>query len=206
MKATHLIGHDLHHTTDPDIAGKITDIVFDQSLKEAAYFLAEITAPAATATILLSPTVLNLVDDKIEISASAEDIAERIDASIRRTSVDVDPTALPSTLIGPFGNTMSPSLIAALFNARTGPEKVKAPIEGGGVWFTDLKGHAVRAHVADIGHVSDVALRPDLTTCDVIEVAAFDGDHMTLPPANIQSGQSADGGLLLSVRQDGERT
>ena len=200
-KASSLIGHKMAHDNDPEITGTVTDILFELSLKKAAFFLADVTTPIGTAPVLLSPTVLALEGDVMEIHAHPDDVRARVDASIHRTKVAIDPSDLPSTFIGPFGNTFSPSMIAALFNARTNDERVTPPAEGDGVWFSELRGMAVRAHVADMGLLSDMILDAQLETCKSVELTTEEGQTKSLSPKNILAERSTDNAFLLSIVQ-----
>ncbi len=202
MKASALIGRDLVHATDAAISGRVTDLLFDLSLQEVVFFLVEITAEAGTASLLFSPVVMELDDGVIKTNAHPDDIAHRVNAAVHRTSVAIDPTDLPSTLIGPFGNTISPSLIAALFNARTAEERPKPPGDSDGVWFTLLKGHAVRAHVGDVGHLADIHLDDHLTATQNVEIATAEGAATRVAPSNIHAKRSADDTLVLTISQD----
>lgn len=201
MKASGLIGMKMVHTTAPDISGEITDILFELSLGNAAFFLADVTTPIGTAPVLFSPTVLVLEDDVIKMSAHPDDVKARVDASIHSTSVAVDPSDLPHMFIGPFGNTFSPSLIAALFNARTATDRPEPPTAKDGVWFGELHNHAVRAHVADIAHVHDIILDEHLAVCEGVELKTHDGGMTVTPPVYIHATRSPDGTLLLSISE-----
>ena len=201
MRASGLIGLKMVHTTAPDISGEITDILLELSLKKVAFFLADVTTPSGTAPVLFSPSVLALEDDVIRVSAHPDDIAARVDASIHRSEVPVDPADLPNMFIGPFGNTFSPSMIAALFNARTRVDRPDPPTATDGVWFVELHNHAVRAHVADIGHVDDIILDDHLAVCEGVELKIPDGGKTVTPPSGIHAGRSPDGALLLSISE-----
>ena len=205
MKVSDLIGLKMAHTTASGITGEITDVLFDLSLNEAVFLLADITTPQGTAPVLFSPTVLVLNDDVMEISAHPDDVMARVDASIHRTKVPIDPTDLPSTFIGPFGNTFSPSMIAALFNARTNADNSTPPVEKDGVWFSELNGHAIRAHVADVGHVTDLVLDDHFTACTGVEMATVDGAKTLNPPAGVLVQRSGDHALLVSIVQTDSR-
>ena len=202
MKASSLIGREFAHTTDNKISGTVTDLIFDLSLGEVAFFLVEVTAEAGTAPILFSPVVMALEDGVVKTNVHPDDIAQRVNAAVHRTAVAIDPTDLPSTLIGPFGNTISPSLIAALFNARTAQERPKLPAGSDGVWFTQLKGHAVRAHVADVGHLTDIELDEHLTASEGVEITTPDEVSTIVSPTSIQAKRTADDTLVLTVAQD----
>ena len=199
MKASQLIGHKMAHTTATDIAGEVTDILFDMSLREVAFYLADITTPAGIAPVLFSPSVLVLDDGVLKISAHPDDIAARHDVSLHRQKVALDVGDLPSTFVGPFGNTFSPAMIAAMFNARTDVGRPTPPMTGDGLWFTELKGRALRAHVGDVGHIKDVIFDDHFTLCEGIEIATFEGQSLVTPAANIRSERGPDDALLLSI-------
>ena len=202
MKASSLIGREFAHTTDHKISGKVTDLLFDLSLNEVAFFLVEVTAEAGTAPLLFSPVVIVLEDGVVKTNAHPDDIGQRVNAAVHRTAVAIDPTNLPSTLIGPFGNTISPSLIAALFNARTAQERPKPPGDSDGVWFAQLKGHAVHAHVAEIGHLTDIELDGHFVVSQGVEITTPHGASTIIAPTSIQAGRTADDILVLTVAQD----
>lgn len=201
MKASALIGLKMVHTTAPDITGEVTDVLFELSLKEAVFLLADVTTPKRTAPVLFSPSVLVMEEGMMKINAHPGDVMARVDASVHSTKVPIDPADWPSTFIGPFGNTFSPRMIAALFNARTSANKPTPPMEEDGVWFSELDGHAIRAHVADVGHVSDLILDDHFTVCEGVEVATADGGTMVNPPAGLVAHRSGDNTLLLSIVQ-----
>jgi len=202
MKASELITMTLRHATEDGTSGEVTDILFDNALARSEFVLADITTSLGTAPVLFGPSVLTPKDGILTITAHPDDISARVDASIHRTEVSVDPTDLPSTFIGPFGNTFSPSMIAALFNARTSDTEPR-PVEGSedGIWFTTLKGKPVRAHVSSVGHVHDVIVDESLTTCEAIEVAIGATEGRMVPPTSIQTGRAPDGALVLNITQ-----
>lgn len=205
MKASTLIHLKMVHPTAPDITGEITDILFALSLKEAVFLLADVTTPRGTAHVLFSPTVLVLEEGIMKISAHPDDVIARVDAAIERTKVPIDPADLPSAFIGPFGNTFSPSMIAALFNARTNEEQATPPTREDGVWFSELEGHAVQAHVANVGHVSNLVLDDHFSQCKGIEITSSDGATTVIPPAGLVAQRSGDDALLLSIVQADRR-
>lgn len=202
MKTTDIIGRELHHATAKDITGKITDVFFDISLKEASFILADVTTPRGTAPVLFSPVVLALDAEGIVTTALADDILARHDASMNRTAVPVDPTELPSTVVGPFGNTLSLSMIAALFNARVDGGKPDIPGDLDGVWITALLDHPVRAHVADIGHVADILLDEGLTHTQNVLIKTVAGEFGETPPEAVTVTKTADGQLVVTICQD----
>lgn len=204
MKVSELIGLDMVHTTAPHIKGKITDVLFPFSLQDAVFFLADITTSDAMAPVLFSPTVLALEDDTFKIGAHPDDVIARVDASTQRTEVALDPADVPSTFIGPFGNTFSPSLIAALFNARTGNPNPERPKEAEGVWFSELQGSGVRAHVAPVGVVKDINLDAHCMRCETIQIEMADGAERLLPPAAFHTTRGPDGAALLALVQPDE--
>ncbi len=127
MKAASSIGNDLVHTTDRSVTGTITDIVFDTSLGKSEFYLADVATEVGTAPLLFSSSVLIPDGDAVKTSARPEDIAGRVKSTTARLPVPVDPGDLPSSLIGPFGNTIAPSMLAALFNARNGSDRPELP-------------------------------------------------------------------------------
>ncbi len=202
MKTTDLIGLPLRHATAEDITGKITDVLFDMSLQEVGFVLIDVTAPRGTAPVLFSPHVLAFDDGVITTSAHADDILARHDASMNRTDVPVDPADLPSTFVGPFGNTFSLSMIAALFNARFGTAK---PTEGDqqvGIWISELLDHPVRAHVADIGYLSDILLDDGFARTQNILIKTFAGEFGESPPEALTVTRASDGQLNITISQD----
>lgn len=202
MKASSLIGREFAHKTDHTISGTVTDLIFDLSLGEVAFFLVEVTSEEGTAPILFSPVIMALEDGVVKTNAHPDDIAQRVNAAVHRTAVAIDPTDLPSTLIGPFGNTISPSLIAALFNARTAQERPMPPADSDGVWFTQLKGHAVRAHAADVGHLTDIELDDHLVVSEGVEITTPHGASTIILPTSIQAERTANDTFVLTVAQD----
>ncbi|WP_342069835.1 hypothetical protein [Yoonia algicola] len=198
MNASTLIGRKMTHATDTEIVGEVTDILFDRSLKAPAFVLASITTARGTAPVLFSPAVLALDDEAIRISAHPDDIAARVDATIDATNVAVAPGDLPSTFIGPFGNAFSPSMIAALFNARTASERPDPPTDGDGVWFSELLGTPVRAHVSDIGHVSDMIFDDHFTVCEGVEIKTYEQQATIALTKDLQVKRTPDGTLLLA--------
>ncbi|SIT90281.1 hypothetical protein SAMN05421665_3051 [Yoonia rosea] len=202
MKTTNLIGLKLHHATAKDITGKITDVLFDLSLKEAVFMMADVTTPRGTAPVLFSPVVLKLDKEGIVTTALSDDILARHDNSMNRTAVPVDPADLPSTFVGPFGNTLSLSMIAALFNARVNGGKPDIPGDHDGVWMTELLDHPVRAHVADIGHVADILLDEGLTRTQNVVIKTFAGEVGETPPQAVTITKTADGQLVITISQD----
>jgi hypothetical protein len=202
MKTTNLIGLKLHHATAKDITGKITDVLFDSSLKEAGFIMADVTTPRGTAPVLFSPVVMSLDDEGIITTALPDDILARHEASMNRATLAVDPSDLPSTLVGPFGNTFSLSMIAALFNARVDGDKPDIPGDHDGVWMTELLDHPVRAHVADIGHVADMLLDEGLTHTQNVLIKTFAGAFGETPPEAVTVTKTADGQLVITISQD----
>ncbi|KQB96057.1 hypothetical protein AL073_12425 [Loktanella sp. 1ANDIMAR09] len=202
MKTKNLIGLKLHHATAKDITGKITDVLFDLSLREVVFMMADVTTPRGTAPVLFSPVVLKLDKEGIVTTALSDDILARHDASMNRTAVPVDPADLPSTFVGPFGNTLSLSMIAALFNARVDGGKPDIPGDHDGVWMTELLDHPVRAHVADIGHVADILLDEGLMRIQNVLIKTFAGEVGETPPEAVTVTKTADGQLVITVSQD----
>ncbi|PJI84467.1 hypothetical protein BC777_3527 [Yoonia maricola] len=202
MKTTDLIGLKLRHATAKDITGQITDVLFDMSLKEVGFVLIDVTTPRGTAPVLFSPHVLAFNDGCITATAHADDILARHDASMNRASVPVDPADLPSTFVGPFGNTFSLSMIAALFNARFGGAKPAVHEQQDGVWMSELRDHAVRAQVADIGHVADVLLDDQFTHVKTVLIKMFADAFGESPPEAFTVTRAADGQLTVTISQD----
>lgn len=202
MKTTDLIGLKLRHAVSEDITGEITDVLFDMSLKEVGFILIDITIPRGTAPVLFSPRVLSFDEGIVTTTAHADDILARHTASMNRASVLVDPADLPSTFVGPFGNTFSLSMIAALFNARVGNSKPKAGADKDGVWMTELLGHAVRAHVADIGHVADMLLDDQFTQTQKVLIKTFADEFGESPPEALTVTRAPDGQLIVTISQD----
>ncbi|MCK0097710.1 hypothetical protein MWU60_19210 [Yoonia sp. F2084L] len=202
MKTTDLIGLKLRHATQEDITGEITDVLFDMSLKRAGFILSDITTPRGTAPVLFSPQVLSLDEGIIVVTAHEDDILARHTTSMNRATVPVDPADLPSTFIGPFGNTFSLSMIAALFNARIDGAKPEVGEDKDGVWMTELVGHAVRAHVADIGHVADMLLDDQFTRTQNVLIKTFAGEFGESPPEAFTVTRVPDGQLSVTISQD----
>lgn len=202
MKTTDLIGLSLRHATAEDITGKITDVLFDMSLQEVGFVLIDVTTPRGTAPVLFSPHVLALDDGAITTTAQAEDILARHDASMNRTDVPVDPSELPSTFVGPFGNTFSLSMIAALFNARFGAAKPAVGDQQDGIWMTELLEHPIRAHVADIGHLADLLLDDGFTRTQNVLIKTFANEFGESPPEALTVTRAPDGQLNIKISQD----
>jgi hypothetical protein len=201
MKTTDLIGLKLRHATAEDITGEITDVLFDMSLKEAGFVMADVITPRGTAPVLFSPVVLSLDAEGMTVTAYPDDILARHNASMDRASVPVDPTDLPSTFVGPFGNTFSLSMIAALFNARVDGTKPEIATEHDGIWMTDLLDHPVRAHVADVGHVADMLLDDQFTHTQNVLIKTVAGEFGETPPEAITVTRSSDGQLVVTISQ-----
>ncbi len=201
MKTSQLIGRTMVHKTDPAVTGEVTDVLLDIGLEEVVFLLVDVVMAEERAPVLFSPTVLVLDDDVLKTSAHPDDIAARHDASFHRMKVAVNPSELPNTFIGPFGNTFSPSMIMALFNARTGAELPKPQPQENGVWFKELQGRAVRAHVGDVGHIQDVILGPDLKTCDAVEIVTPSDQSRMCAPQSLHIKRLENHELLLSISQ-----
>ena len=199
MRVTELMGLKLVHNATSDITGEILDIVFRASLEEAEFFLVDVKTSAGTAPILIGPTVLTMVNGQLTLSAHEDDVRSRVAASIERADVPVDPSHLPNTVIGPFGNTFSPTMMAALFNRRRGIDRTALAVEESGVWFSELQDHAVCAHLANIARVKDVVLDDGLLRCDQIELATTDGSPKITTPAEIHVTRAPDDALVLSI-------
>jgi len=202
MKTTDLIGLSLRHATAEDITGKITDVLFDMSLQEVGFVLIDVTTPRGTAPVLFSPHVPALDDGAITTTAQADDILARHEASMNRTDVPVDPSELPSTFVGPFGNTFSLSMIAALFNARFGAAKPAVGDQQGGIWMTELLDHPIRAHVADIGHLADLLLDDGFTRTQNVLIKTFANEFGESPPEALTVTRAPNGQLNIKISQD----
>jgi len=202
MNTTDIIGLKLRHATNADITGEIADVLFDMSLKEVGSILADVTTPRGTAPVLISPQVLSLDGGIITATSHADDILARHTASLSRTSVPIDPADLPSTFIGPFGNTFSPSMIAALFNARVDGAKHEVGRDKDGVWTSELLDHAVRAHVADIGHIADISLDDRFTHTNKVVIKTLAGELFESPPEALTVTREPAGQLVITISQD----
>ena len=203
MKASQLIGQKIAHATDPTISGEVTDILFNLDLSQAVYLMADVTTPDGTAPLMISPVVLGPQDeDRLVTTGHPEDIAQRMQAARHRSTLAVDPSDLPSTLIGPFGNTISPALMAALFNARSGKGGIAgAEVKGNGVWWSTLQNHAVRAHVADVGRISEIHLDEGMSHVTGVVLTTAEGSTMTTAFSGLDLHYNASGGLSVALRQ-----
>jgi len=201
MKTSTLIGRQMVHTTDHGITGEVTDVLLDISLQEVVFLLVDVVMALGRAPVLFSPTVLVLDGEVLKTSAHPDDIGVRHDASFHRMKVPVNPSDLPNTFVGPFGNTFSPSMIMALFNARTGAETSKPQMQEHGVWFTELRGRAVRAHVGDVGHIRDVILDAGLKTCEAVEIVTPSDQSQMCTPQSLHVRRLPDDTLVLSISQ-----
>ena len=199
MKTSQQIGKQMKHATNPEVIGTVTDVLFDMALGNVAYMLGEMTTPNGSAPVLFDPAVLAIEDDVVIIHEHPDDVNARVDAVIHKTDVSVDPSDLPTMFIGPFGNTFSPSMIAALFNARSASPRPPAPMDAGGVWMSELQNQAIRAHVSDVGRVNDVMLDDQFTVVTGIAITAADGDDKIIAPDLIAAERAADSNLLLTV-------
>jgi hypothetical protein len=86
----------------------------------------------------------------------------------------------------------------ALFNARIAQEQGDTD----GVWFTQLRGHAVRAHVADFGHLTVMELDGHFVVSQSMEITTPDGVSSIIAPTITQAERTADDTLVLTVAQD----
>jgi hypothetical protein len=69
-----------------------------------------------------------------------------------------------------------------LFNARFAQERPKPQGDSDGIWFTQLRGHAVRAHVADVGHLTDTELDGHFVVSQSMEITTPDGVSTIIAP------------------------
>jgi len=202
MLASQLIDTRFHHVSDADISGRITDILIDDTLDDVLFLFAEVTTTEGTAPLFISPSVMNWHAGELQISAEADNVAERVRNVISKNDVQIDYTDLPSTLIGPFGNTISPAMIAAIFNRNRGFDTPRPPDEArDGLLFSELKGVGISAHVGVFGHVTDMVLLDSLKQISGLCLTTSDEEITTFLPEQVNVDRSADGQLLLSAHQ-----
>jgi riboflavin synthase alpha subunit len=67
---------------------------------------------------------------------------------------------------------------------------------------TQLKGHTVHAHVAEIGHLTDIELDGHFVVSQGVEITTPHGVSTIIAPTSIHAGRTADDMLVLTVVQD----
>ncbi len=202
VSVTSLIDRPIAHAQTDDITGHITDVVLAADLSHLAFLLVAVETQAGRAPLLFSPTMVFEDDGVLKTSAHPDDILARVEASLARTDVAVNPADLPSVLIGPFGNAVSPSLLAALFNNRSNTDRPELPdSRGKAIWFLHLRGTPVWAHLAHIGAIHDFELDEDLAAVGEIILRNDAGKEIRLPPSQLESHLSAEGKIVVTYSE-----
>lgn len=74
--------------------------------------------------------------------------------------------------------------------------------DGDGFWFTQLNGHAVRAHIADIRHQTDIELDDHLVLSPSVEVPKPDEVSTIIALTSIEAEQTVNDARVLTFAQD----
>ncbi|SFS05004.1 hypothetical protein [Yoonia litorea] len=201
VNASDLIGQHVEHASETAITGTVRDILFSENLRDVLFFLVETKSEDATAPLLFSPSMLDRREnDGMVTAAHPDDLRQQVAATAPRAALPLDVSDLPSTLIGPFGNTISPMMMAALFNSRSKADR--PPLPGGeamGLWLTELKDTPLRAHVGEVGKIVDVILSDAMDIVEQLSIERAGEDPVVLPHGAVRSWRSADDQLLLGL-------
>lgn len=199
MKATSIIGSTFKHATDPSIQGSVVDVLVDLPNSRCDFVLISVESDKGGAELLFSPAVLFADAEGVTTTAHPDDIAERVATAMARAHVEVNPADLPLSVIGPFGNTISPAMIAALFNSRWAEETRPEVSESGGFWFSTLIDHPVMAHVTEVGRVSDLDLDDHLTVVTAVMLSTPHDGVKLIKPELLTVKPVAESGVMLKV-------
>ena len=200
MNVSSLIDAAVTHAHDGALEGKIVDLLFDLPLTRAEFVLVDVTDEVGTAPLLLTADAVDLVEAVIKLRGDPDDTRKRLQASIADTTPLIDLTHLPHIVIGPFGNAISPSMLAALFNRRQGRDLTALP-EGGtsAVWFSELRDLPIDFHISRAGRIEDVVLHTHSTEVSHIACQSTDGGSFALRTAELTVSRNAQAALIATA-------
>lgn len=166
MNMNTLIGKDLHlldaHEDMPcEVIGTVDDVLLDLETRHLLYLRVQTGNSFEDAPLLLGMNRLTFRGNTLctTLDQTAMDIARTEAASPKPGPLD--PARLPAILTGPFGNTVSPRMMATVVNARLNEREEachQMPDPAGPGWrfFTDLQEIPVLGTRGPIGPLQDL--------------------------------------------------
>ncbi|MEY1556373.1 hypothetical protein AB3Y40_12140 [Yoonia sp. R2331] len=159
MKVSELIDQPVGHAHDPALKGEIKDVMFDLPVTQVQMFLIEMMGKEGSAPLLVTADSVDLAEGAIKLRGDPDEMRQKLQDIVARTAPLIDLTTLPNVVVGPFGNAISPSMMAALFNRRQGRDLTALPNgDPAAVWFSELSDLPVDCHVSRVARITDVLL------------------------------------------------
>ena len=201
MKLSTMLTSTVSHAGDGTPAGTLTDIVIDPETRRPTHYVVDVATDGAVAPVFFDPETIELSAGFVATTASPEAVASKRDEALEKGEGAAPLEDMPPLATGPFGNTISPLMMAALSTGRgqTGSNPPKPPREGT-YFFTRLVGLPVFDVGADLGTLQDVVLHPHTQDCIAMHTVTADGVAYDFPFELIRN--VAKGGTHIIIQRN----
>jgi sporulation protein YlmC with PRC-barrel domain len=182
MKARQLIGQSLYHAETDTDAGQVVDLAIEPGGKPVLHLLADIAAPEGLTPVLFTGGLIRVENGRLCLDLSEGELSERV-ATAREDAPPPHPdaSALPPLLIGPFGHSIAPAMMAALISERAMPSPRPDLPRDAAVWLSHMEGQPVFDMSGELGTFEDVEIDTARFICTDIAIQQPDKSRRTLP-------------------------
>ncbi len=168
MNLSKLLKHPIVLRSDDKPAGDVWDVAIHPANHQVLGILSELEMQKGRALCFLPHGRLEQRDRVLVFNACAEELNEFSVNNTYGKDQAVSLENLPPVVVGPFGYTVSPSMMAAVLNAQLKGTDHGASAPGNGVWFSELIDLPVFDASGEIGHCKDIVLDADTFECKTL--------------------------------------
>lgn len=202
MNLSMLLNCAVTNVADPSFDAKVADVVLRESLDEVVWLLLDVTTDDGVRPLFLGPEALAAGDEGLTIATAPDILADQMGDIVS----EPDPRDFPVIVVGPFGNTVAPSMMAALVAARLREARPKAELpetqdSDAIVWFTELKDAPIRAHVGEMARLKDIIVDKSLRHCKAVVLDPVGGKVSQMDLAHVHIARGASGTVDVTLRQ-----
>lgn len=185
MRATDVIGSKVFRPDDPAIVGRVADVAVEPGQRRMPYLLLELDDTEDATFVLLPSQSVAWANGTLSTSV-ADEVLARCRVEAQAGGGPIDTTALPPSLIGPFGYTVSPVLMGALTNDSLGKDQ-PPDLPGTAMWLSALLDRALFDASGERGTLADIELEPNQWSCAALIVKSLAGEIIRLPGSCVRN-------------------
>lgn len=176
MKASQLVGTSLVHDGTVQSAGTITDIAVEPGRDTIPHILVDVASDTGGVTpVLFAGSVVRLRDGALRMTLTEAELASRLEEAEAQRRADaeedggegagLDPRMMPPVVVGPFGYTIAPALMASLLSARL--EKTERPDlpRNAAAWVSQISGQPAFDASGELGTLEDFEIDAERMVC-----------------------------------------
>ena len=208
MRLTRISDLTLLHANEPDRIGTVSDAILDIPERRVAYWQLDIGNRSGSAPVLVSARKSRLLDNTLRIDLPQDVLDSARSRGLSGQEDAADLQTLPDIITGPFGYTISPSMMGALFNAwrrRRRIERMPIPKGAPDGWLraSDLPGKPLFGSGGEIGSVTDAIVQGADSALTQLCISTRDGNDRTLPIGVLRHVPHGASHLVARVSVDG---